>query len=472
MISDSLKNFYACLPQSLQGASSDIHVQIAARAWPEQWSLPFSHLKYGYANPLVVRTAAASETLRLNFSEHSRAMSNKVSRHRFASQPSVLRRALLGLVFAVAAGGLSQVSTAAPASGEPVYFGVSGPLTGPNAQYGAQWKAGFDLALDDINRAGGINGRPLQYVFEDSQSDPRQAVSIAQKFVGDSRILIELGDFSSPASMAASPIYQRAGLVQLGFTNSHPDFTKGGDFIWSPSISQADAQPLLADLAKKVGLKRVAVLYLNTDWGRTSKDAFVKAANERGEQVTAAEGYQPTDKDFRATLVRVRDSHPDGLVLISYYEDGAQIVRQARDSGITLPIVASSPVYSPKFLELGGAAVNGVVTNTSFFPGDPRPEVQQFVQGFRAKYHRDPDAFNAFAYDATIIAAAALRTGGLDRRGVRDALLKLRDIPTVVYGKAAFDPKTRRIDGVKSIDLVIRDGNWTLYQPGAAVAAK
>jgi branched-chain amino acid transport system substrate-binding protein len=134
------------------------------------------------------------------------------------------------------------LAIAAPATGEPVFFGVSGPLTGQNAQYGAQWKAGFDLALDQINAEGGIHGRPLAYVFEDSQSDPRQAVGLAQKFVNDKRIRIELGDFSSPASMAASPIYQRAGLVQLGFTNSHPDFTKGGDYVWSPSISQSDSQ--------------------------------------------------------------------------------------------------------------------------------------------------------------------------------------------------------------------------------------
>ncbi|NUY34221.1 ABC transporter substrate-binding protein [Paraburkholderia sp. JPY303] len=389
-----------------------------------------------------------------------------------ASRFSALHRRLFVLAGAAFALSLSAVSSAAPASGEPVFFGVSGPLTGPNAQYGAQWKAGFDLALDEINRDGGIDGHPLQYVFEDSQSDPRQAVAIAQKFVDDKRIVIELGDFSSPASMAASPIYQRAGLVQLGFTNSHPDFTKGGDFIWSPSVSQADAQPLLADLTVKQGFRRVAVLFQNTDWGRASKDVFVKAAAARGAQVIAAEGYQPNDKDFRATLLRVRDTKPDALVLISYYSDGAQIVRQARTSGITLPIVAASSVYSPKFMELGGDAVNGVTTNTSFFPGDRSPEVQRFVRDFQAKYHHEPDAFNAFAYDATIIAAYALRTGGLDRRGVRDALAKLHDVPSVVFGKATFDPATRRVIGVKSVNLVVENGQWALLGSKPALAAR
>ncbi|WP_343547939.1 ABC transporter substrate-binding protein [Ralstonia sp.] len=373
----------------------------------------------------------------------------------------------------VAAASAAGPAVAAPASGEPLYFGVSGPLTGQNAQYGAQWKAGFDLALEQINAAGGIHGRPLQYVFEDSQSDPRQAVAIAQKFVNDRRILIELGDFSSPASMAASPIYQRAGLVQLGFTNSHPDFTKGGDFIWSPSVSQADAQPLLADLAVKTeGFKRVAVLYLNTDWGRTSKDVFVTAAKQRGAQVVATEGYQPDEKDFRSTLVRVRDAKPDGIVLISYYADGALIAGQLRATGIQLPIVAASSVYSPKFLELGATAVNGVATNTTFFPDEPRPEVQTFVKQFRAKYQRDPDAFNAFAYDAVILAAEALKAGGTDRRAIRDALPKLRDVPSVVFGRATFDPATRRVLGVRSVNVVVKDGKWTLLDRKTTVAAQ
>ncbi len=368
------------------------------------------------------------------------------------------------------------LSVAAPATGEPVLFGVSGPLTGQNAQYGAQWKAGFDLALDDINAKGGIHGRPLAYVFEDSQSDPRQAVGLAQKFVNDPRIRIELGDFSSPASMAASPIYQRAGLVQLGFTNSHPDFTKGGDYIWSPSVSQADAQPLLADLAvKTLGFKRVAVLFLNTDWGRTSRDVFVKAANARGAQVVITEGYQPDEKDFRSTLVRVRDANPDGLVLISYYPDGALIAGQVRNVGLQQPIAASGSVYSPKFIELGGAAVEGIHTNTSFFPEEPRAEVQDFVKRFRARYGKEPDAFNAYAYDAVQLTAAALDEAGLqgDRKAVRDALYKIKDVPSVVFGKANFNPQTRRVIGVKSVDLVIKGGQWVVadVKPNTVAAA-
>jgi branched-chain amino acid transport system substrate-binding protein len=263
--------------------------------------------------------------------------------------------------------------------------------------------------------------------------------------------------------------------VQFGFTNSHPDFTKGGDFIWSPSVSQADAQPLLADLAvKTLGFKRIAVLYLNTDWGRTSKDVFAKAAEARGAQIAIAEGYQPEEKDFRSTLVRVRDAKPDGVVLISYYPDGALIAGQVRNVGLTQPIAAVGSGYSPKFIELGGAAVNGVHTNTAFFPDEPRPEVQSFVKAFRAKYGKEPDAFNAYAFDAVQFAAAALRQAGAkaERKDVRDAFYKVKDLPSVIFGKASFDPQTRRVIGVKSVDLVVKDGKWALADSKAAIAAK
>ena len=274
------------------------------------------------------------------------------------------RGALLGVGLTVAAG-------AARADDGPIMIGVSGPLTGQYAQYGVQWKRGFDLALDHI---APIGGRKLQYDFEDSQSDPRQAVGIAQKFVSDPAIVVEVGDFSSAASMAASPIYQRAKLVQFGFTNSHPDFTKGGDYMWSNSPSQADDMPVLADYAiKTLGLKRLAVLYINSDWGRTSEGIFVGNAHDRGAEVVAQEGYLPTDKDFRSTLVRVREANPDGIILVSYYPDGALITRQIRSTGLKQAVVACSSVYSPKFLELGGEAVNGVYTETTFFPEDPRP---------------------------------------------------------------------------------------------------
>jgi len=349
---------------------------------------------------------------------------------------------------------------AAPTN-EPIYIGVSGPLTGPNARYGVQWKKGFDLALEAINGKGGVRGRRLEYIFEDSQSDPKQSVIVAQKFVADPRIVIELGDFSSPASMAASPIYQRAGLVQFGFTNSHPDFTKGGDYMWSNSATQEDLSPALAEFAyQTLGLKRLAVFYLNTDWGKATYDLFRKHAEKIGAEIVAAEAYLPDEKDFRSALVRARDADPDGLVLISYQADGAQIVQQVAAAGLKVPIVGASSLHSPDFIRLGGAAAEGVLIRGQFSPEDTRPIVKAFVDAYRAKYNEEPDFFAAHAYDTMNIVAALIEIAGPDRKAIRDAFTKIKDVPSVIYGSVTFDPVTRRVSKPQFVDLVVKDGKF------------
>lgn len=364
-------------------------------------------------------------------------------------------------VLSAAALGAIALPRLARAANPPVFVGVSGPLTGPNAQYGAQWKDSFDLALSEVNPTA---QHPIQYIFEDSQSDPRQSVAIAQKFVNDPRIILELGDFSSPASMAASPIYQRARLVQFGFTNSHPDFTKGGDYMWSSSISQAEEQPQLAEYAVgALGRKRLGVIHLNTDWGVTSKNLFAAAAQQKGATVTQAEGFLPNERDFRSTLVRIRDSNPDAIILIAYYADAATIVRQIRTLGLPQPIVAVSSVYSPKLLELGGDAVNGVHLITTFFPEEPREEVQRFVAAFKAKYNRDPDTFNATAYDTMVLASALVNRYGTTRADIRRGLAEIRDVPSVIFGRIQFDTTTRRVAGAQYKRLVVKDGRFQIW---------
>ncbi len=370
--------------------------------------------------------------------------------------PALARRTLLAATLA------APFIPARARAAEPILLGVCGPLTGPNAQYGAEWRNGFDLALDDVGHK--VGDRPLEYVFEDSQSDPRQAVQIAQKFVGDRRIVMELGDFASPASMAASPIYQRAGLVQFGITNSHPDFTKGGTFMWTASISQADEQPALADYAiNGLGYRRLAVLHLNTDWGRTSKDLFLAAAKAQGAEVVATEAFQQEERDFRPVLVRARDSKPDALVVIAYYGDAALIARAARDQGLAQSVIGVSPCYSPKLIELGGPAVEGFFTHSPFSPADPRPEVQGFIRRYQAKYGHGPGAYDVSAYDAMIIAHFVISRAGTDRRAIRDGLAAARDIPSVIFGKATFDPDTRRVNKPHYTRLVVHNGAFVAW---------
>jgi len=366
----------------------------------------------------------------------------------------------------------AATAAASQAASDTIYLGVSGPLTGQNAQYGAQWKKGFDLALDEINGAGGINGHKLEYVFEDSQSDPKQSVVVAQKFIADERIVVELGDFSSTASMAASQIYQRAGLVQFGFTNSHPDFTKaGGDYTWSNSVTQAQASPALADFAvKTLGLKKLAVFYLNTDWGKSSYSLFSTRAKEIGAEIVSEQAYLPDEKDFRSAITAVRDAKPDAIILYSYQADGALIVQQLRDAGLKQPVVGGGSLQSPDFLKLGGPAVEGVYILGEFLASDPNPTIQAFVTKYKARYNEEPDLFAVHAYDTIILIAEAIKLGGPTRQGIHDALGKLKDVPSVTNGTVTFDLETRRVQAPKFSPIQVKDGKFAAWDGSLPVA--
>lgn len=366
----------------------------------------------------------------------------------------------------------AQATAAPQASTAPILIGVSGPLTGDRAQYGAQWKKGFDLALEEINGAGGVGGRKLEYLFEDSQSDPKQSVVIAQKFVSDPRIVVELGDFSSTASMAASKIYERGGLVQFGFTNSHPDFTyAGGDYTWSTSVTQAQASPALADFAvTTLGLKKLAVFQLNNDWGKATNELFTKRVKELGAEVVASQSYLDTEKDFRSAITSVRDAKPDGVVLISYQADGALIAQQLREAGLNQPLVGSAAIQSPDYTKLGGKAVEGTYILGEFNIQDPRPEVQAFVKAWKAKYNEDPDLFGTLAYDTIYLVKNAIEVGGATREGIHSALPKLKDVPSIVYKKVTFDPTTRRSQDPQFNILVVKDGQFAAWDGTKPIA--
>jgi branched-chain amino acid transport system substrate-binding protein len=353
--------------------------------------------------------------------------------------------------------------------GEPIYVGVSGPLTGANAQYGLAWKKGFDLALDEINASGGVRGRPFQYIFTDTQNDPKQTVAVAQKYIADRRIVLATGDFSSTSSMAASALYQRAGLVQFGFNNSNPVFTDGGSFIWSNSPSQSNEAPAHAAYVRDLGLKRVALFQLNTDWGKVTGDLTVAALRKYGVEVALREAYLPDEKDFKPSITKAKALNIDGIVFVSYVNDASLLIQQIRGQGITLPIVSNGSQATAQFPELAGPAAEGVYVSGDFSSDDPRPEVRNFVAKWKAKYPGEEiDYFAVHAYDSLKLAAAVIELGGTDRTAVRDAFAKVKDVPSVIYGTVTFNPATRRVDDFLGARLIVKDGklvSWSGKRP-------
>ncbi len=382
---------------------------------------------------------------------------------------AVDRRAVLrGIAGASAAGALSVApgrfgARRARAQDGPVRFGVSAPLSGNSAEYGRIWQQAMDIAVAEINDGGGIGGRQLELVYEDTQADPKQSVPVAQKFVSDQSIVAELGDFASPASMAASPIYVRGGMVQFGFTNSHPDFTKGGEYMFSTTLSQEQDAAYLAQTAFENFGGKQAVLYRNTDWGKITHEIYVNKLAELGGEAVLIENYLETEKEFRPLLAKIRDAQPEVVTLISYYTDGALIAQQAESVEIDAQFVANGACNSPQFIELGGDSVNGIVTTTVFFPGAARPEAEPFIAAYTEAAGREPDSFAALAYDGVKILAWAAEQGGAEREGIREALVAGTEIPSIVYGPFRFGDD-RRVDNATMVPIQVADGAWAPYE--------
>jgi branched-chain amino acid transport system substrate-binding protein len=373
---------------------------------------------------------------------------------------TLLRPLVLAVLLAVT----SLAAGAAPAAwaADPIHIGLSAPLTGNFAEYGQLFQKAIDLGVEWINAGGGVQGRPIVIVVGDSRADPKEAAALAQKFTSDPRIVAEIGDFSSTACLAAQPIYDRAGMVQLSPTASHPGFAPGSPWSFGIVGTQAGEGPFMARYAvQKLGKKKIAVLYINNDWGIVSKDLFVKAAKEMGADVIAVESYFETDKDFTGVLTKLRGQKPDLLYIPSFYNEAALISKQREKLGWTdITMMGPGSLYSPKLLEIGGDSVNGLYTSAAFFPKDPQPEVQKFVKGFEARYKATPNTFAAVAYDAVNLLAFVMAKAGTDRKAIRDELVKVRDYPGVT-GKITF---TERRDVVKEYrQLLIRNGDFTLY---------
>ncbi|RFA10705.1 hypothetical protein B7R54_16945 [Subtercola boreus] len=376
----------------------------------------------------------------------------------------ILRRAAVTSVATLAILGLAACSTAenssAGSADGTVYFGVSAAQTGQYAQYGQQFKEAFDLAVDEVNANGGINGQKVALKYEDSQSDPKQSVAVAQKFVGDSDISLVFGDYSSAASIPASPIYTQGKLLQYGFNNSNPDFTaKGSDYQWSTSITTTASYVWTADYIKKQGVNTVGLTYLNTaDWGIPAYNAFKDEADKIGLKIVDAEGVLDTSDDYRPSLSKAVADSPDAFVHIGYGPDAAKIVTQLRAIGYDKTFYGGQDEQSFD----GTPDAAGSVIGAQFIETNPDPAVAKFVAAFKAKYPNETavTSFEAGAYDALYVAVAAAKAGGATRDGILKGFQELKDVPSVVYGTISLDPTTRRVQSPQLTPTILTDGKW------------
>ena len=309
--------------------------------------------------------------------------------------------------------GCKGKDTADASSGtEPLKIGVAAPITGNYAEYGLGFQVATAMAAEKINAEGGINGRPIELVVMDSKGDAKEATAIARQFADDDDIMAVVGDFSSTCCMATAPIYEEAELVQLSPTASNPDYAGLNKYMFGVMGVQSAEGPFVAEylLGKYLGSKKVAVIYLNNDWGVSASTYLIEKAKEVGIDIVAEENHVDGEKDFTALLTKVQQTNPDTLCLITFYNECAIIANQVAQMGWDVQLVALGPGASEQIIDLGGRNVEGFLTSTPFFaPNEGDSLATQFKKAFEPKAGFTLNVHSACAYDALSMVADAMK---------------------------------------------------------------
>jgi branched-chain amino acid transport system substrate-binding protein len=362
-------------------------------------------------------------------------------------EEGIMRKLFIGkFMLLAAAAALMMVSAGPAAAADTIKIGLAAPLTGDAAAYGDNIKAGAELKLEEINAAGGINGKKLELVEGDDLCDPKEAGTVGSRFAANKNIVAVLGHVCSSAHLAALPIYVRVGLPAISATATNVTIGEVGKG-WSFRTCYTDDYQgqFLARYVKSVlGLDKVGVFYENNDYGIGLKDSFVDEADKVGLEVVATEAYNKGATDFGPQLTKLLALDPEGIFLCGYYQEGGLIANQARKKGFEGPLFGADGIDNQQYLEVGGQGAENTFVTVPFLADVAGPKAQEFVAKFKEKTDRDSDWMSANAYDALGILAAAIEEAGADRKGIRDAMAAMDSVDTGYKGATGvtfFDEK-------------------------------
>ena len=325
---------------------------------------------------------------------------------------------------------LVAAGAAGSAVAADIKIGAAEALSGPAGQYGLSIRNGLQLALEEINSAGGIKGNKLVLLIEDEQGKKEQAIDVLKKLIFQDKVLMVFGPTLSNSAQAADPIAQAAKVVVFGTSNTADGITSIGDYVFRNSVTEADVLPETLRVAiKATNLKKVAVLYGNDDvFTKSGYDAFKKALEALKMPVTTTETFAKGDVDFKAQLTKIKASGADAVVLSALIAEGAPIMVQARQLGLDVPFIGGNGMNSARIFDLAKEKSDNLWVGSPWALGNQTRENQHFVVAYTQKYKAAPDQFGAQAYDAMQIVATALGSfklsGNLeaDRKALRDAL--------------------------------------------------
>jgi branched-chain amino acid transport system substrate-binding protein len=370
-------------------------------------------------------------------------------------------------------------TAAAGNGGGEILVGEYGSLTGSEATFGTSTHNGIMMAIDEINGAGGINGRKIKVVTEDDQSKAEEAANAVTKLISENNVVAVLGEVASSSSIAAAPICQQNKVPMITPSSTNPEVTKKGDYIFRMCFTDDYQGHSLADyVAKTLGVKKAAILTdVKSDYSQGLAHYFEESFTKDGGQIVARASYAKGDADFHAQLNTLKQANPEILFVPGYYTDIGQIASQAKDLGITAPLVGGDGWESPKLIEIGGKALEGAYYSNHYFYGDPAPIVHDFVTKYKDRFGANPDAMAALGYDAArALADAMKRAKTIKGQDLRDAIAATKNFPGVT-GTITLGPDRNPI-GKKLVIEEIRNGQLNLkatvdpaQQGGAAAPA-
>ena len=338
----------------------------------------------------------------------------------------------------------------APASGgtpgvtaDTILLGEVGSLTGSEATFGISTRNAIELAINEVNAAGGVKGRKIEVRVYDNQSKPEEAAQAANRLINQDNVLLILGEVASSNSIAMAEKAQPAKVPMISNASTNPKVTEIGDYIFRVCFIDPFQGYVMAKFAHdNLKLNKVAVLRdLGSAYSQGLADVFERKFTEMGGKIVGRETYTKGSTDFRSQLTAIKRASPDAIYIPGYYNDIGLIARQARELGITATLMGGDGWDSEKLFELGGSAVEGSYFSNHYSPDDPNPRVQKFIASYKAAYGSVPDSLAALGYDAAMVAVDAIkRAPSFDRAAIRDAIAQTKNFHGVT-GSITLDDK-------------------------------
>ena len=321
-----------------------------------------------------------------------------------------------------------------------IKIGAILPLTGDAAKYGDIAKKSFDMAVNEVNASDGIKGKKIKIIYEDSQGNPQLGVSAVQKLISTDRVISIMGDLFSSVTLAIAPIVEKNKIVLLSPASSAPKITEAGDYIFRNCPSDVYEGNVMANYAyDKLNMKKVALLYVNNEYGIGIKDVFKESFSKKGGTIIDEESFEQNTTDFRTQLAKIKQSNPEAVYLVGYKEMG-YILKQAKEMKIRPQFLSTVMFEDPDILKIAQEGADNVIYSASSFDtkNDDNPIVQSFVKSFNDKYGQMPDIFAGLSYDAMKIMIIAIEQGGNTSEGIKKALYNIKNYQGVT-GEVSFD---------------------------------